>query len=444
MRGAIYNSAIPDGVSNPVNRPSRLALRLRLLLQISFVIALAATAGAADWSGPEQQLARKIVAVTGPGAVALTVENRSSLGRRDSEIIQNGLRTALEGLGLRFANNDQAAATVMVTLSENAESYLWVAEIRQGAGEASVVMVSAPHPEGGPAARDSVPLSLRKIQLWAQDLPILDVEVLEENSTPTHIAVLDPEKVSLYRFQGGKWQLEQALPIVHQRPWPRDVRGRLIPASDHLLDAYLPGLSCSTTAASPLSLSCHDSDDPWPLVAAGLTGASVFPGPNSSAAPAANVPRVKAFFAPARNFFTGVLTPGVGKFATVPKFFSAAPLPRDKYTLWLFAATDGQVHMVDGMSDQSARFGWGSDLATVKTACGAGWQVLASTPGEQADDTVRAYEFPDRDPVAVSAPSDLPGTITALWTEARGDTAVVVVRDRESYAAFRMAVGCSQ
>ncbi len=63
------------------------------------VLGLAIVAVATDWSGPEQQLARKIVAVTGPGAVALTVENRSSLGKRDSEIVQNGLRAALEGLG---------------------------------------------------------------------------------------------------------------------------------------------------------------------------------------------------------------------------------------------------------------------------------------------------------------------------------------------------------
>ena len=88
---------------------------------------------------------------------------------------------------------------------------------------------------------------------------------------------------------------------------------------------------------------------------------------------------MEAFFAPTRNFFTGALTPGVGKFTTVPKFYSAALLPREKYTLWLFAAIDGQVHMVDGVSDQAARLGWGSDLTSVKTACGAGWQVLAAS-----------------------------------------------------------------
>jgi hypothetical protein len=449
MRGAVYNSAIPNGVPNPVNRASRSALRPRVLLHFSFVLlSLATAARAADWNGPEQQLARKIVAITGPGAVALTIENHSSLGRRDSEIIQNGLRSALEGVGLRFVKADQAAATVAITLSENPASYVWVAEIRQGAGEPGVVMVSAPRPEGAIAARDSVPLTLRKIPLWAQETPILDVAVLEENATPTHMAVLDPEKVSLYRLQGGKWQQEQTLAIVHERPWPRDLRGRLFPAGDHSLDTYLPGVICASTVALPLALSCHESDDPWPLVAGTLNRGTlaVFPSAGLANGGATIVPQMKAFFAPTRNFFTGALTPGVGKFTTVPKFYSAALLPRDKYTLWLFATTDGQVHMVDGVSDQAARFGWGSDVVTVKTSCGAGWQVLASSSGEQAGDSIRAYEFPDRDPVAVSTAIEFPGAITALWTEARGDSAVAVVRDREteSYAAFRLAVACSQ
>ena len=152
-----------------------------------------------------------------------------------------------------------------------------------------------------------------------------------------------------------------------------------------------------------------------------------------------------AFYAPTRNFFTGVLTSGIGKFASVPKFYSAAFLPREKYLLWLFAATDGHVHLIDGVSDQVARFAWGSDVTTVKTACGSGWQVLATSSDGDAD-SVRAYEFPDRDPVAVSAAIDFPGAITALWTEAKGDTAIAVARNREtgSYEAYRLALVCSQ
>ena len=236
--------------------------------------------------------------------------------------------------------------------------------------------------------------------------------------------------------------------INHSRPWPRDLRGRLIPARDHLLDVYLPGIVCRSTAGTPLTLSCRESDDPWPLVSGRLNGTtlSVFPSAGLANGASTVVPQLGAFYASTRNFFTGALTPEVGKFTTVPKFYSAAVLPREKSVLWLFLATDGVAHMVDGDSDRTGRFGWGSDLASVKTPCGAGWQVLAASPGDQGEDSVRAYEFPDRDPIAVSAPVDLPGTITSLWTEAAGDTAVVVVRNREtgSYEAFRLALACSQ
>ena len=306
-------------------------------------------------------------------------------------------------------------------------------------------MVSAPRPAGSTTTRESVPLSLRKVTLWTQQDAILDVAVLEENTTPTRIAVLDAERVSVYRLQSAKWQQELTLGIVHARPWPRDLRGRLVPAKDHLLDAYLPGVLCRSSAGTPITLNCRETDDPWQLVPAGLGGRapSVFPSAGSTTV---TIAPMGAFFAPTRNFFTGALTPGLGKFTTVPKFYSAALVPREKYLLWLFAATDGRVHIVDGISDQALKIGWGSDLTSVKTSCGAGWQVLATSPGDETGDSVRAYEFPDRDPVAVSAAVDFPGGITALWTEAKGETAIAVARNPETgtYEAFRLAVVCTQ
>jgi len=449
MEGAVYNLGIPNVSVNSVGRGLPRAHIFRVVAQLFFLyLGMALAARASDWNELEQQLARKIVAVTGPGAVALTVENRSSLGKRENEIIQNGLRTALEGIGVRFVNAEQAAATVAIYLSENSASYVWVAEIRQGRGDAIVEMVSVPRQQGSRMARESVPLSLRKIPLWTQDDPILDIAVLEESATPTHIAVLDAEKVALYRWQAGKWQQEQALGIVHTRPWPRDLRGRLIPARDHLLDVYLPGVICRSAAAMPLTLNCRESDDPWPLVPAPLSGGSSAAFPSAAATTAA-IPAMGAFFAPTRNFFTGALTSSVGKFTTTSKFYSAAFLPRDRYLLWFFAAADGRVHMVDGVSDQVGRFEWGSDLTSLKTSCGAGWQVLgtsSATDSEENGESIRAYEFPDREPVAVSAAIDFPGMITALWTEAKGDTGIAVVKNREtgSYEAFRLAVVCSQ
>ena len=445
MHAAVYNSLIPKVILNTVKRGSRPVFCLHVALCcFSLLPGLVMCSLAADWSVPEQQLARKIVAVTGPGAVALTVENRSSLSKRESEIVSDGLHSALETLGLRFVKPEQAAAAVAISLSENLNAYIWVAEIRLG-DKVSIEMVSKPHVDGVVSTRDSVPLSIRKIPVWAQEEQILDVLVLEENTAPTHIAVLGPEDVSLYRLQGGKWQREQALGVAHTRPWPRDLRGRLTPGKDHLLDAYLPGVLCHSTNGASLTLSCQESDDPWPLVA-GSAGGGVsanFPSLVASTLPA--IPQVGGFFASTRNFFTGALAPGVGKFATVPKFYSAAFLPRGRYVLWLFAAVDGQIHMVDGVSDQPARLNWGSDVASLRTACGAGWQVLATSSGVPGSDSMRAYEFPDRDAVPVSAAVDFGATVTALWTEAKSDTAIAVTRNGEtgSYEAFRVAVACT-
>lgn len=457
MRGAVYNSAIPGSATQGSATPDfTLSRTLNTVNRVSWfgcvlsafvLLLLAGMADAADWTAPEQQLAHKIVAVTGPGAVALSIENRSSLTRRDSEIIQNGLRNELATLGLHFVKAEQSAATVTISLSENETAYVWVAQIRVGA-EFSVVMISPPRPPGSVAVRDSVPMTLRKILLWTQETPILDVAVLDESgATPTHIAVLDTENVSIYRWQGAKWQMEQQLSVAHTRPWPRDLRGRLIPARDHLFDVYLPGHFCLSTGSAPLSLNCRESDDPWPLLSGAMNGSAMasFPSAGIGNGATALVPQVHGFFATNRNFFTGALTPAIGKFTTVTKFYSAAVLPREKYSLWLFTGVDGQVHVNDGLNDQMARLGWGSDIASVRTACGAGWQVLASNSGE-SNEAVRAYELPDRDPVAVTPPIDFAGPITALWTEARGDTAIAVTQNRDTgnYEAFRLAMVCSQ
>jgi hypothetical protein len=409
--------------------PSSIEAFKRVLIFFLCSCALSGSSVASDWSAPAQQLAQKIIAVTGPGAVAVTVENRSSLKKKEVDAIAAALRADLEALGARPASPEQAAASVSVWLSENAQSYVWVAGIRQGADTSRSVMVSILRTDDIDLPRESAPIRLRKTPLWAQEERILDIAILEEESAPKHIAVLDGEKVTTYQQKNGKWQLEQSLEITHAQPWPRDLRGRVMTAKDHLVDVYLPGVFCRTTTSLPLALKCRESDDPWPLAA------------NSAAPP------LGAFYSASRNFFTGALTPGVGKLTAVGKFYSAVALPRDKYVLWLFAGTDGSIHMVDGVSDRAAKLAWGSDIASVKSGCGAGLQVLAtSAENDSGVDSMRAYEIADREPTQVSAALDFSGKITALWTAARGDSAIAVAQDRETgnYEAFRLAVDCSQ
>jgi hypothetical protein len=415
---AIYNPRIPL-MPALCSRPSRTAYAMLCTFM------LLSAMQAQKWSGAQAQLAAKIMALTGPGTMAVELINKSSLSRNEADEIRRGILTELAAAGAQFVTAERAAATVKIYLSEDLTNYLWIAEVRQGAGEPAIAMVSLPRPDAPLSEHDAITTTIHKGLLWSQDTRILDVAVIDGN--PSTMFVLDDSSVGVYRLQGIRWQQEQLLPVTHSKPWPHDLRGRLVLRKDYLFDAFLPGVYCKSTAGAPLALSCYESDDPWPV---GTDRAIL-----------------SAFFAPARNFFTGVVAPPLGVQTTVPAFYSAAFVPREKYTLWLFAAVDGQTHLADGMRDQVApKLGWGSDIATVHSTCGSGWQVLASTSSNAVIDAVQAFEFPDREAITASQAADFNGAVTALWAETRGTSAIAIVNNLETgkYDAYRLAIDCGR
>jgi len=386
---------------------------------------------ASNLSDSARQLAGKIAAVTGPGSLALEVANRSSLDEKSVREVRVALQGQLRSLGVHVAGNEQAMGSVNVVLSESLREFVWTAEVAMGNDAARVVMVSLPRAAVGSALSAAPPITLKATPLLAQDERILDVAVIDNaaGAGSARLLALEDSRVAVYRQESGHWQMDASLPITAARAFPRDLRGRIMLRRDHLFDAYLPGTLCRSSAAMPLTLTCSASDDPWPMTAED-TGA------------------VRAFYAPTRNFFAGVLSPGIGKISNVPPFYSAASIPRQGYTLWAIAAVDGSAHVTDGVTDQAIRGAhWGSDLAVVHSGCGTGAQLLVSGEGDAAKDrdTVRAYEIPDREPMAVSAELEFDGTITALWADASGTSALVVVKreDTGRYEASRTTVACS-
>ncbi len=305
MSSGVYNSRILQML---ILSPRFFRL-VRLLLV--FLACSAAFSLAADFKTPEEQLAHKIAGVTGPGAVFIDFSNRASLPKSVFDTIRRELLTELASLGLHFVPAEQAAAIVRFSLSEDLQNYVWIAEISQGTSAPVVTMVASLRSDTATVAHSLAPLTIRKTLLWQQDVRMLDATVID--GSPSHLIVLDTEKIVAYRYQDNRWQAEQSLPIVHPHSWPRDARGRLVLRRDHLLDAYLPGTLCQSSGGKPLTLTCRSSDDPWPLGSeqSGLNG----------------------FFASSRNYFTGALSPGIGKQTTTAPFYSAAVLPRDKYTL---------------------------------------------------------------------------------------------------------------
>ena len=404
---------------NPRSFMTRTAIRFCALAALAFAFCLPT---AAQWTEPTAQLARDIAAITGPGTVTLTVHNLSSLTADYLPVIKRELQNDLHSAGVRVVGAN-AAADIKLTLSENIQGYVWVAEVRLG-NETKVAIVTAPRSQAAAPALNGPLVAIRKTPLWSQDAPILDIAQMQAGAEP-HMIVLDAAAISLYKMTAGRWMPEQQFAIPHPRAWPADIRGRLVLARDHLFDAYLPGVVCASTAQPPLTVNCRPGDDPWPI-----GGAQA------------------ALFGASRNFFTGVVTPAIGKAPSVPAFYSAAGIPRPAYTLWVFARTDGSVRLMDGVNDVGIRArDWGSDVAAVKSSCGAQTQLLVTGTGDgEAADVVRVFEIADREPVEVGAPVELAGPVTALWTSSDARSATAVVRNLKTgnYDAIELAITCGQ
>jgi hypothetical protein len=400
-----------------------------LTLYLLPVVSLPAFSTASGLADTARQLARKIAAATGPGTFALAFSNQSSLEERTAGDVRAAIQAALQAEGVSTAHPEQAMGTVRVVLSESLREYVWTAEISIGADEKKIALVSLARSAAGASYTPAAPIILRQTLILAREQPILDAAVVELPGG-SRLLVLGPDAVVIYRHDGpnttGRWEVEGSIPIAHTRVFPRDARGRLLLRRDHLFDAYLPGVFCRSTTNPPssLTMACADSDDPWPLTAD------------------ENSPR--AFFAASRNFFTGALSPGVGKIVNVPSFYDVATLPRSGYALWIFTAVDGSLHLVDGVRDEVVRGDWGSELAAVRSGCGTGTQLVVSGSGTPSHDSLRVFEMPDRDPVAVGSAVEFDGPVVALWTDLAGTEALTVVRRKDNgwYEAHRISIVC--
>lgn len=386
---------------------------------------------ASSMADAARQLAHKIVANAGPGLFAFELTNHSSLYEKSVREVRSALESELHLEGVQTANSDQSIGSITVVLSESLREYVWTAEIAIGSDEKKVAMVSLPRPPTPTTFAGAPMLVLKATLLFAQERPMLDAATVEMPGG-SRLLVLDNSMVTIYHHQGpvsaGRWELEESLPIAQSRIFPRDLRGRLLLRRDHLFDIYLPGMFCrsASNAGSALTIMCNNSDDPWPLTSEDFG--------------------LRAFFASARNFFTGALSPAIGKVVNVPSFYSAAAIPRSNYTLWAFAAVDGSLHLVDGITDQLIRNGkWGSDLAAIHSGCGTGTQLLLSANGTPDRDSVAAFEIPDRDPISTGSAVDFDGRLTALWPENSGASEIAVVKrkDAELYEAYRLSISCS-
>jgi len=335
---------------------------------------MAALCSAQDLSSYARDLARKI---NRPDIVNLTVRNSSSLPETQAADVKRAMEAEL-----RFrARPGVEGPSVQVTLSENVEGYLWVAEISK-AEQRDVVFLNVPRPAGTPVP-PAAAVSIEKKLIWEQEKPILDVAMVNDL-----LVVLDPMAVTFYRNR----QLMSSFPI--SKPMPRDPRGRLVVEGD-TFRAMLPGIVCSGTSQA---MNCAEG------ASGGMTAG--------------------------RNYFTE---------PPLPPFYSSATLLSG---LRMLAGVDGRTRLYDNsLREVRAMEGWGSDIAAADSPCRSGRQILATKAGDQTEpDAIQSYEFVDQRVVASGDPVTFPGPVTALWPT----IAVARNTETGRYGAYSLAITCSR
>lgn len=379
------------------------------------------------WDGPAAKLAEQVAGIMGPGQVRLAVENRSTIAAGDVSAIRGLLEQDLKVHGITVSGAE-SANILQVTLSENARERLWVAEVVQG-NETQVAMITLP---AVPATRTA---HAGGVALLSETVLVTDKPVLGMIESGSGLVTLEPEQIVYFLRWPNGWTPSAHSAIVQQRPMARDPRGVLESVSGGFA-AWLPGETCtgqtdSVAGAGSLIAQCAGSDDPWPIAEIGpvVTGGA----------------QLKAFYNARRNFFTGVVTPSVG--VELPPFYSAALVPRAVGgAALLVGGTDGKVQLVENnaLRPVSGTRDWGSDFVSMTTGCGLGAQVIASSSGAAATDSLRAYELPALEAIPASAPLAMDGPVMAMWVGSDNKSVYVTVqRSADQYEVDRVTASCN-
>jgi hypothetical protein len=330
---------------------------------------------------------------------------------------RGAFEAALKEAGLRVSDV-APVAELRLTLSENQSQYLLVEEARKG-DERQVWMAAWKRAE--PAAAALPGMALDRKLVWEQEEQILDVAF-----PAAGMLVLSPSKVTLYtQSENGSWAPQRAVPLAPEKPWPRDLRGRLR-VTGASFQAFLPGMACRGAMEPSFSMECRVGDEPWVLE-------------SGSRAP------LLANFAAARNHFDGRVATGTGLRKTIAPFYSAASAAEQNRGLWLLAMLDGRTQIFDaGLDPVGAVASWGSDIAGTDANCGGGSQVLATRPGDAGEpDSIQAFAIVNRAAAPLTAPVEFAGPVTALWPSG-ATSALAVVRNSLTgrYAAYVITVVC--
>jgi hypothetical protein len=376
------------------------------------------------WSEAVYALAQKCAAAMGQAhTLSLDVSDMSEAAPVELAEIRRTFEDDITARGMKPAA-PPVDTQVQISISRTLAGFTLIAEIRRGdAQQVAIVPVAS---EESPAPQPGAQPGLQRRVIWQQVAPLLDFDQITADANQAFWYFLEPERLVVYQFEAGQQVLHDAQSIP-RRYAARDLRGWIAATDATHVRAFVGAGRCDAVWNPSLTMECREnSGQQWPM------------GP------------VSWTFMPGRNYFSGTITLSSSLQAKFPPFYSSAsPLAATSGqgpSRRLIAGIDEQAEFFEGSADATASFdGWGSDVASIASACGSGWQVVATGSGDWTQkDQIQLYEIRDRKAVAIGEPLEFPGPTLAVWTADDGKSARVISRNLESglYEASIVSVAC--
>jgi hypothetical protein len=357
-------------------------------------------------------LARKVWASIHGSSVRLEFRNLSSLRSAEFASISAAFQEELQRRGLKILAAD-AAASLVVSITQNPTEYIGVVQI-QRKEIIETVMDTIGLVKGPGVSEPPFNLVLHKELLFSSDSPILDV-VLDIDAK--HAYALGVQEISSYEWQGGQWVptgVEQ-LPI-HR--WPERAEQGLY--SGVVVDAgavYLPGEICRISFVDGKGWNCERTTE---------------------------------------HMAVRTVSPAEMAGKKLGAWISAAQFETEGKTKIVVTGQDGSARLYEDGAEPVAVFSnWGSEIASVYSGCGSGWQLLVTGKGDwTTSDAIQAIDLKDRRAQSVSSAMEFSGPVVALHTPATRTAdnaaanarAVAVARNLQTgrYEAYQLSITCSR
>jgi hypothetical protein len=357
-------------------------------------------------------LARKVWASIHRSSVSLEFRNISSLGSAEFASVATAFQEELQRRGVKILPAD-AVASLVVSVTQNPTEYICVVQIQRKENRETVMETIGP--VKGPAAPEpAFSLTLHKELLFSQDSPILDVVL---NSDAKHAYVLGAQEITSYEWQGGQWVPTgvEHLPI-HRSP-ERAEQGLYSGVVVDAAAVYLPGEVCGISYVGGKGWNCERTTEHIPM---------------------------------------RTVSPAVLAGKKLGAWTSAAQFEIEGKTKIVVTGRDGMARLYEDGAEPVAVFSnWGSEIASVYSGCGGGWQLLVTGKGDWTNaDEIQAVDLKDRRAQSVSAAIEFSGPIVTLHTPATRTAdnaaanarAVAVARNLQTgrYEAYQLSITCSR